>query len=117
MYEQQEEVIVRALYALWRGIDLEFKAKYRQKIWQMFENAVAVAARTSGHNTHKFLTRIAQKMNAVVGWSADDLEAVALLAQYDGRAVLSQVREEYGYLVAMVRLLNEKEQEKRNRDA
>ena len=104
-----EETVIAALYAVWRGVDFEYKKQYRTKIWRMFNSALRAAAKTSGKDTKKFISKLMRKMQSIPD---KDLAHIKALIALDAREVLRMVRQESEYLVVMVRLMNEEQKEK-----
>jgi hypothetical protein len=99
------------LYAAWKGIDPEFKSRYRAKIWQIFEDRIRVAAGQNG-NLAGFISQLARSLQAFIGTNAAhrDMARKAIDAGND-RDVLRLLREETPYVVLLIRMEMQKERE------
>jgi hypothetical protein len=107
------DLITRAILALWRGIDPEYKSQYARTIWTQFEEQIKYAANTTS-SLPSCLSSITARFAGIMGGNLEDLEAVeALVKTADAREVLRVLREESAYIIAMVRLENERLWEER----
>lgn len=104
----QERIANELLWPIWKGLDSAYKSRYRQNIWQQFEDNIRSAAYTSRLST--FFDNLCQKLSVTV--RADDVPLVqALIGAGEDRAVLKALRDETTYLVLLVRSKNEDRKE------
>lgn len=92
------------LHPLWRGLDADYKSKYRTSIWRQWEDQVRSAAYTTSLSL--FLSRICSRMT--INLRDDDLLTVRdIVAGGHDRDVLRILRDESAYCVTVVRLAND----------
>lgn len=103
-----EEKATDLLEIIWRGIGREYKSRYRQTIWQQFENTVRASAYTN--NLGKFVNSLCLKLDAQIQ-SKDTSKAEEILNSGSDRALLKLYRDETTLLVLMVRVRNQERRE------
>lgn len=99
------------LLAIWDSVPLDYKRKYALNIWEQFQNAVSVAARTN--LLSKFYESLHRKFDTQpIRKEAQEMVAHIMEAGED-RLLLKLIREETAYLVLSTRVLNEERKERR----
>jgi hypothetical protein len=98
------------LWIVWRGIGSAYKSRYRQTIWEQFENTVRAAAYTN--NLGKFINSLCSKLDAQIGQTADERElAKRILNSGNDKSLLKLFRDETTLIVLMVRVRNQEKRE------
>lgn len=106
------ELIAESLLTpIWRGISPEYKSKYRQNIWQQFEDNIRSAAYTS--RLPAWLDTMCRRMDVTIR-----PEHAALMKPIFGlcmdRLILRALRDETTLLVLLVRVANEERKAEQN---
>jgi hypothetical protein len=99
----RDELVSKLLYPCWRGIDESYKSKYRQTIWQQFEDAIKSASYTD--DLAKFWERLSRRLYCAP--RAADSSAIAEIVNSNDGGILPMLREQTGILVLMVRVAND----------
>jgi len=99
-----EQLAADLLTPIWRGIGSEYKSKYRNTIWQQFEDNIRSAAYTSRLGV--FLDVICRKL-AVTLQTKHVAAVESVIASGQDRAALKLLRDETTLLVLLVRVANE----------
>jgi hypothetical protein len=104
-----EELAEKLLTPLWRGIPVEYKAKYARTIWEQFENNIRNAAYTA--RLPQFLQNIKARLDLSITEArvAGVIEIISDEAQ--ARKILKMLREDTTLLVLFVRAANEERRE------
>lgn len=98
------------LWIVWRGIGSAYKSRYRQTIWEQFENTVRAAAYTN--NLGRFINSLCSKLDAQIGQNADERElAEKILNSGNDKSLLKLFRDETTLIVLMVRVRNQEKRE------
>ena len=99
------ELIAESLLTpIWRGIPADYKSKYRQNIWQQFEDNIRSAAYTSRLQT--WLDTICRRLNVTIR-PEHAAQMMPLFTMSMDRAILRALRDETTLLVLLVRVANE----------
>ena len=105
------EQVATMLDIVWQGIPNSYKSKYRQTIWQQFEDNIRDAAGTN-NNLGRFINSLCLGLNATPGKNADDRKALLeILNDGNDKAIMKLMRNETLRLVLMVRVRNQERQE------
>jgi len=96
-------------WALWRGMDSDYKRKYAMVIWDQFQARLAGEAMATS-NLGQYVNSLCSKLG--VTFRAYDVQPVdRVLSSGEDRAILRVMREETALVVVKVRLLNEARKE------
>jgi len=106
-----ELITENLLTPIWRGIPADYKSKYRQNIWQQFEDNIRSAAYTSRLAT--WFDTICRRLDVQIRPEHAAQIAQLFNARLD-RAILRALREETTLLVLMVRVANEERKAEQN---
>jgi len=100
-------------WALWRGMDSDYKRKYARVIWDQFQVRIAGEAQTT-NSLSKYVNQLCSKLGVGQLGDGDELaELDAILNCGQDRAILRAMREDTALIVLKVRLLNEERKEER----
>lgn len=105
-----EKAAFNVLYHVWRGIDSDFKSKYKRDIWRIFEDRVRVAANQNG-SVRRFVDQLGRMLASDIGRNAEARDEMLAALKADDRQVLRRVRQEASYLVLLVRFEMQKVKE------
>jgi hypothetical protein len=94
---------------LWQGIGSEYKSRYRQTIWEQFENQVRASSYTN--NLGKFANSVCSKLGVVIPARLTK-QAEEILNSGEDKALLKLFRDETTLIVLMVRVRNQERREK-----
>lgn len=91
------------LFHIWRGIDADFKSKYRREIWTIFENRVTVSAKQNG-TLRGFATQLSRATQADLGKNEKARNEVLEILEcgYD-EDILNIIRTTTSYLILHIR--------------
>jgi hypothetical protein len=89
---------------LWRGLDPDYKGKYRRTIWGQFENQIRSAAYTT--TLSLWYSRICARLPIDLR-EADGAAVQAIVLGGEDRTLLRLLRDEAPTLVTMLRVENE----------
>jgi hypothetical protein len=104
------QMAANLLWIVWRGIGGGYKSRYRQTIWEQFENTVRASAYTN--NLGKFINSLCSKLDVQLGSKADEAkEAEIILNSGNDKALLKLFRDETTLIVLMVRVRNQERRE------
>jgi hypothetical protein len=108
------DLIVRAVYAIYRGINPEYRSQYGKTIWQQMETRLAFYARQ--RSVELMLSGMARKLQSSLGYTQEDFEVVKQLSQSEQSEILRICRQETAYIIAMVRLMHQEWKEQHGSD-
>ncbi len=100
-----EELAEKLCAPLWRGISGDYKKDYKANIWTQFERGLQVAAHTS--SLPLFLQTITRKFGGINIREIDLGRINETMKTGEPEKVLTMVRDESAYLIALVREANE----------
>ena len=97
-------------WALWRGMDPNYKRRYARVIWDQFQARLQGEAMATS-NLGTFVNSASSKLGVLSLGRKADLPALdEILNSGQDRAVLRLLREETALIVVKIRLLNEERQ-------
>jgi hypothetical protein len=101
---EHDTLAVDVLYTLWVSIDPDFKSKYARDIWGIFQSRVNAAAQQTGALS-RFIAEVCKKLNGMTLVTNDATRFYLEKATRPehANAVLDNIRENYPYLVALLR--------------
>lgn len=105
---ESQEMAASLLDIIWQGISSDFKSRYRQTIWEQFENTVRANAYTN--NLGKFVNSVCLKLGATIP-GKHTAEAEKILNSGQDRPLLKLYRDETTLIVLMVRIRNQERRE------
>ena len=102
---------VTLAWALWRGMDAEYKRKYARVVWEQFQTRLQGEAQTTA-DLGQYVNNVCSKLGVTRLGDGDDLvELDAILGAGQDREVLHALRDRTALIVVRVRLLNEARKE------
>jgi len=102
-----DKIVETLIFPMWRGIDPEYKSKYKRDIWQQFENGLRSAASTSKLST--FFETFKMRFNIVI--RAEHRSNILAGLQLDDEKTLTHIREDTAILVLLCQTLNNERKE------
>lgn len=101
--DKHQQLAETLLWPIWRGINPDYKEKYKADTWQHFENAIKSAACTSSLAT--FLEKCCRKLKAKV--MAKHRKSILSALTLNDKDTLSFIRKDAQVLVMLVQEMNE----------
>lgn len=106
---EPQQMAMELLWIVWRGIGSTYKSRYRQTIWEQFENTVRAAAYTN--NLGKFINSLCSKLDVQIRGTQEIAIAEQILNSGNDKALLKLFRDETTLIVLMVRVRNQERRE------
>lgn len=106
------QTALRLVGPLWRGLDPDYKGKYRRTIWGQFENQIRSAAYTT--TLSLWYSRICSRLPIDVR-EADAASVQAIVMGQQDRALLRLLRDEAPTVVTLLRVEVEAAREAREK--
>lgn len=106
------QTALRLVAPLWRGLDPDYKGKYRRTIWGQFENQIRSAAYTT--TLSLWYSRICSRLPIDVR-EIDTVDVQAVLMGGADRGLLRLLRDEAPTVVTMLRVEVEAAREAREK--
>jgi hypothetical protein len=102
---------VTLAWALWRGMDADYKRKYARVVWDQFQTRLQGEAMTTA-DLGQYVSSVSSKLGVAHLGEGGDLEEIdAILRAGQDRPVLRALRDRTALVVVRVRLLNEARKE------
>jgi hypothetical protein len=102
------EIAADMLEVIWRGVGNEYKSKYRQTIWQQFENVIRGSSYTN--NLGRFINTVCLKFDVQIQVK-DVGQLENILNSGQDKSLLKILRDETTLIVLMVRVRSQKQRE------
>jgi hypothetical protein len=109
MDEELKQMAMELLWIAWRGIGSAYKSRYRQTIWEQFENQVRASAYTN--NLGKFINSLCSKLDSQIQGQQEIIIAEQILNSGNDKTLLRLFRDETTLIVLMVRVRNQERRE------